>query len=281
MTSQFAPKAYFALMLKTLPLLAVLVAPSIFPTLALSESQDELLHAQLLPGWTQGDGTRMTAMRVDLAPHWKTYWRAPGDAGIPPIFDWTGSENVGSVRFLWPTPQVFEVSGMETIGYLDGLTLPIEVTPKDRNAPVTLKARVDMGICKDICVPTQVNLTAVLLPDATEEHPQITAALAAQPKSGATMGLSDLSCDIKMLSDGLRITARLKLPDPGLAETVVFEPAEPSVWVSDATVQRNGATLTASADLVPGQLVGFKLDLSKLRLTILAGKSATETTGCK
>lgn len=215
----------------------------------------------------------MTALRLDLAPHWKTYWRAPGVAGIPPQFDWSGSENLASVRFIWPTPLVFEVSGMETIGYLDGLTLPIEVTATNPNEPVILRAGIDLGICKDICVPAKLALEATLAASDAFANPAITTAISAQPKTGIAAGLSDLTCEVKMLSDGVRVIARAKLPDPGLVETVVFEPSETAVWVSEATVQRNGATLTASADLVPDQLVGFKLDLSKLRLTILSGNA--------
>ncbi len=265
------------------PLLSLLTV-AVLPLPALAQTQGDLLQAQLLSGWTQADRTHMTALRLDLAPHWKTYWRAPGEAGIPPSFDWSGSENLASVRFLWPTPQVFEVSGMETIGYLDGLTLPIEVTATDPNAPVILRASVDLGICKDICVPAKIALERTLAPETGAEvapaNPMIATAIAAQPKSGTAAGLTDLTCEVKMLSDGVRVIARAKLPDPGQVETVVFEPSEPAVWVSEATVQRNGATLTASADLVPDQLVGFKLDLSKLRLTILAGAQGIETTGC-
>ena len=60
---------------------------------------------------------------------WKTYWRMPGDAGIPPQFDWSGSQNVKSVEVLWPAPQRFIDSGGETVGYKDRVVFPLRIVP--------------------------------------------------------------------------------------------------------------------------------------------------------
>src|SRR6056297_1113481 len=76
----------------------------------------DVVRAEVLPGWTTGAGTRMAALRLTLAPGWKTYWRAPGDAGIPPAFDWSGSRNLKGVAFHWPAPDVFQSYGIRTIG---------------------------------------------------------------------------------------------------------------------------------------------------------------------
>ncbi len=55
---------------------------------ALAQDQFDLpVTGQVLEGWVRADGTRMAAVQLDLEPGWKTYWRAPGDAGIPPSFD--------------------------------------------------------------------------------------------------------------------------------------------------------------------------------------------------
>ena len=71
-------------------------------------------------GWQMQNGHHMAGLSLQLAPDWKTYWRAPGEAGIPPLFDWSGSTNVQSVRVHWPSPVVFHLNGMQTIGYHDG-----------------------------------------------------------------------------------------------------------------------------------------------------------------
>ena len=67
-----------------------------------------------LDGWRQPDGSRLAAVEIRLAPGWHTYWRVPGDAGIPPSFDWSGSSNLASVAYEWPRPEIFDSFGMRT-----------------------------------------------------------------------------------------------------------------------------------------------------------------------
>ena len=77
---------------------------------------DNVVRAELRPGWTTPDGTRIAALHLVLAPGWKTYWRSPGDAGIPPEFDWKGSRNLGSVTFRCPRQEIYERNGCSTLG---------------------------------------------------------------------------------------------------------------------------------------------------------------------
>ena len=84
---------------------------------------------EILQGWQQADGTRIAALKLTLAPGWKTYWRSPGDTGIPPQFDWSKSSNLRSVGITWPAPYVYRDRGVTTIGYKDVLVLPFAITP--------------------------------------------------------------------------------------------------------------------------------------------------------
>src|SRR6056297_1939284 len=77
----------------------------------------EVVRAEILGGWVTESGTRIVGLRLSLAPGWRTYWSVPGDAGIPPQFDWSGSDNLVGVRVHWPAPTVFETYGMRTAGY--------------------------------------------------------------------------------------------------------------------------------------------------------------------
>jgi DsbC/DsbD-like thiol-disulfide interchange protein len=246
---------------------------------ALAESQDDVLSARLLPGWKAADGHYMTAVSLTLAPGWKTYWRAPGEAGIPPEFDWSGSQNLGSVQIHWPSPRVISLNGMDSIGYLDGLTLPVEVTPLDPSKPVHLALQMDLGVCHDICMPAAVRLSADLTgpgaPDAA-----IAAALKAGPIDGSAAGLAALTCRLTPIDDGLRVTADLDLPPQGGSETVVFETEDPEVWISTSTADRRGKVLMASADLVPSSGKPFALDRSGVTVTILAEGHSVEIRGC-
>ncbi|MGL5011824.1 MAG: protein-disulfide reductase DsbD domain-containing protein [Paracoccaceae bacterium] len=238
-----------------------------------------MLDARLLPGWATDGGTHFAGLSVTLAPGWKTYWRSPGEAGIPPAFDWTGSENVASVRYHWPVPEVFHTSGMLSIGYHDGLLLPIEVTPVDAGEPIALRARVDIGVCDEICVPAVLEVSATLTQPGVGD-PAIKAALRAVPMGAAAAGLQVLSCGVAPVDGGLRLTAEMTMPAIGRDETVVFETGLADVWVTDTVVMRSGGGLTAVVDLegTGGGVVA--LDRSALVMTIIGDGRAVEVRGC-
>lgn len=104
------------------------------------------------------DGIRQSYAFVEVAmpKGWKTYWRNPGDAGgVPPGFDWSRSENLGSATVLYAAPHRLTDDAGDTIGYKDHVTFPVLVVAKDAKKPVRLALDMTFGICKDICVPSQ------------------------------------------------------------------------------------------------------------------------------
>ena len=255
------------------------MAPTFAAQPLAAQTQDDVLSAEILPGWRDAAGHYMTALHLRLAPGWKTYWRAPGSAGIPPVFDWSGSRNLGQVRLMWPSPTVIRTNGMQSIGYLDDLILPIALTPADPSTPLDVALRIDLGICHDICMPATLTLTAHLsgpgAPDAA-----ITAALAARPRSPSEAGLTAITCDVTPIADGLHLTAHLTLPDQGGSETVVVETADPTVWVAEAASSRAGPRLTAATDLVATSGAPFALDRSGVTVTVLSPGQSVEIKGC-
>lgn len=262
--------------MKSTVLLAALSLCVALPVQALT--QNEVLFARLLPGWQTESGSHMAGLELVLASGWKTYWRAPGEAGIPPSFDFSASTNLKSVQFHWPRPATFDLNGIQTIGYHDYLVLPIEVTPMDASMPVTLRTTVDLGVCKDICIPASVTLDADL--SGTGGGEQIKASLADQPIPGKTAGLTGIGCLVEPIADGMRVTADIAIPDLGGKEVVVFETATSGVWVSQSVSSRSGAVLTATSDLVPPEGAPFALDRSGVTVTVIADNSAVEIKGC-
>lgn len=245
---------------------------------------EPLATVEVLPGWAEA-GRQVAALRIALAPGWKTYWRSPGEAGIAPLLDAAGSRNLARVAFAWPVPEVFEVGGMRSIGYPGELVLPMLLTPADPSRPIRLRAELDMGVCRDICVPFSARLAADLPPLAgqagTQAHDRrIAGALARRPASAAEAGVRAVSCTVEPIPDGLRVTARIELPAQGRDEVLVIEPGEAGVWVSDAHGRRGHGALTATADLVPPAARPFALDRSQLRLTVLGDGRAVEIQGC-
>jgi len=259
-------------------LLALAAAP------ARAEAQAEVLAADLMAGWRTGPDRHMTALHIALAPEWKTYWRSPGEAGIPPEFDWSGSHNVGAVRLYWPRPEVFAVNGLRSIGYHNELVLPIEVTALDPARPIHLRMEVALGVCRDICMPASLDLATDLPAPASvgaaTPDPVIRAALRAQPDSARAAGLRAITCRVDPIADGLHLTATLQLPPTGGDETVVLEPGQTAIWVSDAQSDRQGGQLTASADLVAESGAAFSLDRSAVTVTVLGRDRAVEISGC-
>lgn len=246
---------------------------------ATAQSLGDILSAELLPGWRTETGTQMAAIRLTLSQGWKTYWRSPGDAGIPPEFDWRGSENVKAVRLHWPVPQVFDFNGMQTIGYARELVLPVEIWPQVPGEPVKLHSNVDLGVCRDICVPANLRLQGTLTPQPGGD-PAIRAALKAQPGSARAAGLRSASCQVEPSRKGLKLRAELDLPRLGPDEVVVVETSDPTVWVAEAVTRRDGGRLVAETQLVSADRKPFALDRSGLTITVLSGGKAVELTGC-
>lgn len=187
---------------------------------------------------------------------------------------------MASVRFFWPAPDVFHTNGMQTVGYHGELMLPFEVTAKDPGKPVRLNASVELGVCKDICVPASLQL-GVALPAPGQPDRAISAALNARPATGREAGLKHIACTLEPIKDGMRITARMDLPSQGKEEVVVFEAGVPGVWVSESRSGRNGRTLEAVAEMVPPSGQPFALDRGAVVVSVIGTDGrAVEIHGC-
>jgi len=242
-------------------------------------SLDDVVQFDVLPGWRTETGTHMAALRVRLAPGWKTYWRAPGETSIPPRFDWSGSRNLASVDLHWPVPEVFFLNGLRSVGYSDELVLPIELTPRSQGKRVALRSEVALGICRDICMPVNARISADLGGPGNRD-PRIHAALGSRPLTAGEAGLRTITCEVEPIADGLRLTADINMPEVGPQEVVVFELPDHSVWVADASARRTGNRLTAVTELVPPSNGPFFLDRSSVRVTVLGGARAVDIDGC-
>lgn len=247
---------------------------------ARAQSVSDIVSAELLPGWTTPSGTHMAAIRLTLSQGWKTYWRSPGDAGIPPTFDWAGSENIRALRLHWPTPQVFHFNGMQTIGYARELVLPVEVWPERAGQPIRLETELDLGVCRDICVPATLSLSSDLRMADKPDNPAIRAALKARPATGREAGVRSHRCTVTAATGGLRMRAEIDMAALGPDEVVVIETADPAIWVAEATTRREGNRLFAETDLVAPDRKPFALDRSGLTISVLAKGRAVELSGC-
>src|SRR5215470_9127541 len=133
-------------------------------------------------------------LQFELAPHWKIYWRSPGDAGYPPHLDWSGSENLAGVAVAWPAPERFTVLGFETMGYENAVVLPITARLTKPGEPLHLRAALQYLTCEIVCIPYETTL-ALDLPagsapaDATGFGALIARYRAKVPGDGTNSGL--------------------------------------------------------------------------------------------
>ncbi|SMX23184.1 protein-disulfide reductase DsbD domain-containing protein [Boseongicola aestuarii] len=262
----------------TLPLAAMALA--IQAPLAAAEIPDVLAQVEVLPGWRGDDGLHHAAFSIKLAPGWKTYWRAPGDAGIPPIFDWSKSGNLSGAGVSFPVPRVFYENGMRSIGYDDGMILPITLRATEAADDIELSGRMTIGVCYDICVPVELYFDALLPSTGTTPSPTVVRAMKDRPMTAAEAGVGSVSCDIEPIRDGMRITAIMDVPRMSDQDVAVIELDNREVWVSEPTMTRKGGTLVASADLVPPDAQPFVLARQDVRITVFGGGQAVDIRGC-
>ena len=112
------------------------------------------------------------ALHVNLAEGWKTYWRNPGEVGLPPEVDLSASENVRDFEILWPAPERFTAFGIENFGYSDEVAYPLRILLEEPGEPAVVRADVTLLLCSDICVPAEYQFE-LTIPAATGTAPNI------------------------------------------------------------------------------------------------------------
>jgi DsbC/DsbD-like thiol-disulfide interchange protein len=136
------------------------------------------------------DGPLVAAVEIALDRGFKTYWRTPGDSGIPPAFDFSGSENAADIKVHFPAPIRFDDgAGGYSIGYVAPLVeLPVTFRPVDPSKPSKLRLKMDYAVCEKICVPASGQADLVFQPQkaASSGAARLLASLPSSRPIGAT-----------------------------------------------------------------------------------------------
>jgi DsbC/DsbD-like thiol-disulfide interchange protein len=137
---------------------------------------------RLLAGSRSG-AVLLGGIAFQLEPGWKTYWRTPGDSGVPPRFDFSKSENIEAVTVLWPAPMKFDDgAGGHSLGYKGQVVLPLRIVPKSADKPVTLRADINYAVCEKLCIPVEASAELSFASVASTEDSALFAALDTVPK---------------------------------------------------------------------------------------------------
>jgi DsbC/DsbD-like thiol-disulfide interchange protein len=223
-------------------------------------------RARLIAG-----GGGLAGLEIALAPGAITYWRDPGDAGLPPTLDFSLSDNVASVEPLFPAPKrIKEADGGEAFGYDGDVVFPLRVKLRDAAKPATLKLNADFAVCETVCLPAKAHLELALSSAATSPFAgAIDAALAAVPRPVPPKEFGALE---SLGANGWRLCAPHQ---DGQPRDLFVEPPE-GWWlkVTPAQTEEGADCFTLTVGDKP---MGAVLPI-KLRLTLTGGATALETT---
>ena len=231
------------------------------------------------PGLASGDGAEVAAVEIRLAPGWHTYWRVPGDAGIPPEFDWSGSSNLAAVAYEWPRPQVFENYGMRTFGYADTLVLPVVLTPERKGEPIEASLAMFFGVCAEVCVPAEARMEARLIgggtPEGARAHRCGARRAATRPRRGRGRRHHLPARDRGGRAGADRRGHLRGRSRPG--QVAVLEPGRPDLQIDPSASRTEGRKVIARAR--PARRAPGARPLG-LRVTVLDAQRAMDIRGC-
>jgi DsbC/DsbD-like thiol-disulfide interchange protein len=197
---------------------------------------DKELHAaaRLIAGHAPGSqgNTLRAGVEIRLDPGWKTYWRYPGDSGVPPTFDFAGSDNVKSVAALWPAPKRFaDEAGGYSIGYHDDVVLPLHVVPSDPGKTSLLHVKLGYAVCGTMCVPAQADLKLALPARSGVEDDTLAAAEARVPRHVALGAGGELRIvAVRTESNGAHVRVLVDVASPPGAPVDLFAEGPTPDW---------------------------------------------------
>ena len=216
-------------------------------------------------------------IEIKLQPGWHTYWRYPGNSGVPPRFNFAGSDNVATAKVSFPAPHAFTDEAGTTIGYKGNVIFPVRVVPRQKDKPVTLRGKVDYAVCEKLCVPVEAKIELTLAPAGGADNAALDAAEARVPKpvTAAEAGLTAKRAS----DDKVKPLVFVDLAAPTGAPVEVFVEGPTPEWALPIPKPAPGAP-------AGHQYFGFELDglppgvdpkaAFELTFTIVQGDRATE-----
>ena len=240
----------------------------------------EVGRAPVAEGLEGDAATTRAALEIKLDPKFKTYWRTPGDAGVPPVFDWSSSDNVASVDVRFPTPMRFADGAGFSIGYDRGVAFPLVVTLKDPAKPTRLGLKLNYAVCERLCIPVEADVSLAIprardaaarrVIEEGEARVPVTAALGAAAKGLAVTGLR-----VEATEGRGELVALIKA-DNGARVDEVFAEA-PGLWLFGRPLIQPGSDGDIVARLpIEDRPKEMPNDALPLTLTVVGSDAAIE-----
>jgi DsbC/DsbD-like thiol-disulfide interchange protein len=240
-------------------------------------SEDVRSAVRLVSGANNnGDAHLRAGIEIKMQPGWKTYWRYPGDSGVPPHFDFSGSENLKTATVLYPAPHLFTDETGQSLGYKDRIIFPLVISPQQPGKPVRLRLKADYAVCEKLCVPAEGRAELTLTPGASSQDSALAAAEARVPKqvTAAQLGLT-----VRRTNDGTKQLVAVDLGAPAGNPIDLFVEGPTPQWAlpipkRSQTAPAGRAQFSFELDgLPPGVDPKGQVDLT---FTVVTGERAVE-----
>ena len=241
--------------------------------------QGSQARIRLLAAGVDADGILTGGIEIALPAGWKTYWRSPGDAGVPPKFDFAGSTNFADAAVAFPVPTRQDDGFAVTNIYHDRVLLPFSARVADPSAPVEIAMHAQIGACQEVCIPEDITASLMVAPGAQDAD--VAAALAAVRKNLPGPPVPGAFAFTAAARDGgtdrdpvFRFVGIVPQPD----KAIVFVEG-PDDW-APYTPDYVGETGGAAAWTVKFSRLGAKTPIAgaSFRLTVVSGAQAIDQT---
>jgi DsbC/DsbD-like thiol-disulfide interchange protein len=242
-------------------------------------AQDTQSAIRLIAGSNKsGEAPLRAGIEIKLQPGWHTYWRYPGDSGVPPRFDFSGSENLGRAKVLYPAPHLLSDGAGNSLGYEDDVILPLQVFPRQPGQPVRLRVKLEYAVCEKLCIPSEGRAELTFGAGDSALDPALATSEARVPKeaTAAQIGLT-----ARRVNEGLKPLVLVDLATPSKNPVALFVEGPTAEWALPIPRPTQGAP--------PGHRhFGFELDglppgvdpkgPFALTFTVVEGDRAVEVT---
>ncbi|ERF84119.1 cytochrome C biogenesis protein [Bradyrhizobium viridifuturi] len=237
--------------------------------------QDTHSAVRLLAGSRSG-AVLLGGIAFQLQDGWKTYWRTPGDSGVPPRFDFSKSDNVDAVTVMWPAPRQFDDgAGGTSLGYKHQVVLPLRIVAKNPDKPLVLRADISYAVCEKLCVPVEAKAELAFASVASTEDAALSEALNAVPKP-ANIGdpIPVTIRDVKR--DGNNVLVDVTAPESKDLSLFVEGPTPDWALPVPKLVEHAPPGVKRFAFELDGLPPGAKADGAALKLTLVGGDKSYE-----
>ncbi|QOZ28964.1 hypothetical protein CI1B_14400 [Bradyrhizobium ivorense] len=272
-------------MIVTVPLRATIRVAAIFSVACMAAEvraddaspwqQDTHSAVRLIAGSRSG-AVLLGGIAFKLQDGWKTYWRTPGDSGVPPRFDFSKSDNVEAVTVMWPAPRQFDDgAGGTSLGYKKQVVLPLRIVAKNPDKPLVLRADINYAVCEKLCVPVEAKAELAFASVASTEDATLSEALNAVPKP-ANIGdpIPFTIRDVKR--DGKNVLVDVAAPEGKDLSLFVEGPTPDWALPVPKLVEHAPSGVKRFAFELDGLPPGAKADGAALKLTLVGGDKAYE-----